>query len=498
MSDNVITVLAEEPIARINPHVYGHFAEHLGGCVYPGIWVGEDSAIPNIGGIRKDVVDALRRISPPILRWPGGCFADDYHWQDGIGPRNARPRTVNLWWGEDIETNQFGTDEFLAFCGLIGAEPYICGNVGSGSPYEMRAWIEYANFGGDSDLARRRAANGSAEPYGVRCWGVGNENWGCGGTMTPEDYGAEYKRFSTYLHDIGGTPLFLIACGPNGNNPDWTRRLLGKLYDGRRAPRLHGFAAHYYCGTAGTATEYTTDEWYALIQRAMGVEGLITQQRAIMDGFDPERKVGLIIDEWGAWHKPTPGYHPRHLWQQNTLRDALVAATSLDIYNRHADKVIMSNIAQTINVLQAMVLTEGDRMVTTPTYHVYEMYRHHQGGTSLRTRFAGPEITFTYEGQERTLPALSGSASVQDGVLTLSVVNTDASQTQEAVIVLQGASAALSSARVLTHADIHAHNTFEAPDTVVPVHSAPLGNGNRIACAFAPASVTVFRFQLGS
>ena len=498
MSANRITVLAEEPIARIDPSIYGHFAEHLGGCVYPGIWVGEGSSIPNIGGIRKDVVDALRKISPPVLRWPGGCFADDYHWEDGVGPREHRPRTVNLWWGEDIETNEFGTHEFIQFCRLIGAAPYICGNVGSGSPYELRAWLEYANFSGDSTLARRRAANGSPEPFRVRHWGVGNENWGCGGGMCPEDYGTEYKRFSTYLHDISGTELFLIACGPNGNNPDWTRRLLSKLYTGRRGPRMHGFAAHYYCGTAGTSTEYTVDEWYTLIERAMGVEALIQQQRAIMDGFDPERKVGLIIDEWGTWHKPTPGHHPRHLWQQNTMRDALVAATSLDILNRHADKVIMANIAQTINVLQSMVLTEGDRMVTTPTYHVYEMYKAHQGGTSVRTRFIGPEITFAADGAEKRLPALTGSASVQDGVLTLSVVNASATETLETLIDLRDASAELSSARVLAHPDIHAHNAFDEPEVVAPANSTPLSVGQQVVYAFAPASVTVFRFKLGS
>ena len=498
MRENRVVVLTEEPIARIRPEVYGHFAEHLGGCIYPGVWVGEGSSIPNTGGIRNDVVEALRRISPPVLRWPGGCFADDYHWQDGVGPRAERPRTVNLWWGEDIETNEFGTHEFIHFCRMIGAEPYICGNVGSGSPYELRSWLEYCNFSGDSTLARRRAEYGAPQPFGVKYWGVGNENWGCGGSMCPEDYGVEYKRYATYLHDISGTPLFLIACGPNGNNPEWTRRFLSKVYTARRGPRMHGFAAHYYCGTAGTSTEYTVDEWYALIHRAMGVEALIRQQRAIMDGYDPERKIGLIIDEWGAWHTPEPDRNPRHLWQQNTMRDALVAATSLDIFNRHADKVVMSNIAQTINVLQALILTEGDRMVTTPTYHVYEMYRHHQGGTSVTTHVSGPEIGFAHEGEDRRLAALSGSASVRDDVLTLSVVNASASEEIEALADLRGASASLSSARVLAHEDIHAHNTFEAPDTVRPADSAPLSNGNRMTYRFAPASITVFRFKLGS
>ena len=495
MSTAKISIRLDEPIATISPNIYGHFAEHLGACIYEGIWVGEDSPIPNIGGIRSDVVEALRRINPPVLRWPGGCFADDYHWQDGIGPRAERPRRVNIWWGEAIETNAFGTHEFLQFCRLIGAEPYICANVGSGSPREMRDWVEYCNFAGDSTLAARRATNGSPEPFRVRYWGVGNENWGCGGSFCPEDYAAEYRRFATYLRDFEGAPLYLIACGPSGNNPDWTHRFFDKL--GQRRRRIDAFAAHYYCRTAGTATEYTTGEWYQLIQRSMRMEPLIVQQRAIMDGYDPQRQIGLIVDEWGTWHPPSPGHHPRHLWQQNTLRDALVAASTLDIFNRHADKVVMANIAQTINVLQAMILTRGDRMLTTPTYHVYAMYKAHQGGTSVHAAFEAEEISFTADdGEEHRLRRLVGSASLKGDVVTVSVTNTGTDAPVEAAITLGDGRAKSASVVVLTGDDIHAHNTFEVPDMVKPKTCSLEIGGDRWHYTFAPASVTTFRIHL--
>ncbi len=479
--------------AFINPNIYGHFAEHLGTCIYEGVWVGEDSPIPNVGGIRKDVVEALRKIQPPVLRWPGGCFADDYHWEDGVGPRADRPRRINIHWGEDIETNAFGTHEFVQFCRLIGAQPYICGNVGSGSPVELRNWLEYCNFPGDSTLARRRAANGSKEPLGVKYWGVGNENWGCGGNFAPEDYATEYKRFSTYLRDFGGFQVYLIGCGPSGNNADWSHRFFSKLGGYRR---MHGYAAHYYCGSAGKATEYTTDEWYALIHRSLAMETLVKQQRAIMDGYDPERRIGLLVDEWGTWHPPAPGRHPRHLWQQNTLRDALVAAATLDIFNRHADKVVMGNIAQTINVLQAMILTQGDKMIATPTYHAYDMYKAHQGGRSLQATFESDPISFKAGGQTQNIFGLNGSASLKGNVLTLSVVHTHATSPLEATVVLRGGEAKSVLVTTLTHTDIHAHNTFEAPDVVRPA-SYPLEvNAREWQHTFAPASVTVFKIRL--
>jgi alpha-N-arabinofuranosidase len=498
-----INIELTEQIATINPNIYGHFAEHLGHCIYEGIWVGEDSAIPNTNGIRDDVVAALKRIKPPVVRWPGGCFADDYHWEDGVGPRAQRPKRINAHWGQVIEPNEFGTHEFIEFCRRIGAEPYICGNVGSGSPTELRNWVEYCNYPGDSTLALQRAKNGHKEPFRVKYWGVGNENWGCGGNFDAEDYAAEYRRFATFLFNFADAPLYLIACGPSGNNHDWTHKFFQKL----RGRRLHGYAAHYYCGTAGTATEYTTDQWYELLHRASQMEKLVVEQREIMDEYDPQRRIGLIVDEWGTWHPATPGREPRFLWQQNTLRDALVAALTLDIFNRHADKVVMGNIAQTINVLQAMILTEGDKMLTTPTFHVYEMYAQHQGGQSLKVSFDADDISFSVGNEEthpRPLPkgearqfwGLNGSASLTDKTVCLTVVNPHVENPIEATIHLSEGEAKEVTARVLTHDDIHAHNTFDAPQNVTPCTESLSVTGKTLQHCFPPASVTAILMQL--
>jgi len=495
-----IKIRLDEHVARINPNIYGHFAEHLGSCIYEGIWVGEDSPIPNTGGIRDDVVEAMKRISPPVVRWPGGCFADDYHWEDGVGPREDRPRTVNAHWGQVVDTNEFGTHEFIEFCRRIGAEPYICGNVGSGSPREMRDWVEYCNYSGDSTRARQRAANGHPEPFRVKYWGVGNENWGCGGNFDTEDYAVQYRRFATFLYDFRDAPLYLIACGPPGSNSEWTRGFFEKL--GRRR-RIHGFAAHYYCGTAGTATQFSDDQWYQLLHRASLMENLVVQQRAIMDEYDPERKIGLIVDEWGTWHPPEPGREPRFLWQQNTLRDALVAALTLDIFNRHADKVVMANIAQTINVLQAMILTEEEKMLTTPTYHVYSMYAPHQGARSLQVSFEAESISFKSSGadgalfSEESLASLTGSASLKEDKLFLTVVNSHVNTPVDATIELSGGEAKSASASVLTHFNTNAHNTFESPNVVVPAPQESLSiSGTRFQHTFPAASVTAMSISL--
>jgi alpha-N-arabinofuranosidase len=475
----------------IRPELYGHFAEHLGACIDDGIWVGEDSPISNFGGIRSDVLDALRQLHPPVLRWPGGCYADDYHWEDGIGPRKDRPRRVNLWWGQGIEANAFGTHEFIQVCRYLGAEPYLAGNLGSGSPRQMRDWMEYCNFTGDSTLARRRAVNGSPVPFGVRYWGVGNEAWGCGGNFCPEDYAAEYKRFATYLREFGGVKPFLIACGPDGNNADWTQRFFHKL---NKFPHISGFAAHYYCGTAGpSATEFDVSQWYELLEKATRMERLVCEQRALLDQFDPDRKIGLIVDEWGTWHLPTPGRNPQHLWQQNTLRDALAAALTLDIFNRNADKLVMANIAQTVNVLQAMVLTQGEKMITTPTYHVFEMYRSHQGARTVRAFFEAPAISFAAGDEKRQLPGLAGSASLKADLLTLSVVNPHATLPAEASIDLSDSKAREGELTVLTHQDLAAHNTFDSPHILRPTTGRWEPSDRHV---FPPASVSVLRFRI--
>ncbi|HXE54734.1 MAG TPA: alpha-L-arabinofuranosidase C-terminal domain-containing protein [Tepidisphaeraceae bacterium] len=494
-----ILVYPDVPQSIIRPELYGHFAEHLGSCIDEGLWVGEDSSVPNFGGIRTDVLDALRQLHPPVLRWPGGCFADDYHWEDGVGPRPARPRRVNLWWGQNVESNAFGTHEFIQVCRTLGAEPYIGANVGSGSPREVRDWVEYCNFAGDSSLAKRRAANGSPVPFGVRYWGIGNEAWGCGGNFGPEAYADEYKRFATYVREYSGTRPFVIACGPDGNHPDWTRRFFAELklpeWRGFWAPPLSGFAAHYYCGTAGpSATEFNVDQWYELLEKALRMENLIHEQRALIDQFDPDRKIGLLVDEWGTWHLPTPGRNPALLWQQSTLRDGLVAALTLDVFNRNSDKLVMANLAQAVNVLQSLILTEGDKMITTPTYHVFEMYRSHQGGRSLQCSFEAPTISFAAGDEKRQLPGLIGSASLKSDLLTLSVVNPHASLPTEAALDFGGHSLRETMISVLTHADLTAHNTFDAPDTLRPQHHPWEATDRHL---FAPASVTVIRGRLG-
>jgi len=464
-----LDVLLSEPIATINPNIYGHFIEHLGACVYGGLWLPDK-------GLCTDVVEALKPLRPPILRWPGGCFADDYHWQDGIGPRENRPKRVNLHWGGVSESNHFGTHEFFQFCRAVGAQPYISGNVGSGSPREMRDWVEYCNHPAGSTLSDLRRANNGDQPFNVPYWGVGNEPWGCGGHFTPEDYATEYRRFATYLCGFGDTPLHLIAAGPDGNDLEWTRRFFEKLNDYRPFKQIHSYAAHYYCGTAGTATEYTEAQWYELLLKAAKMEELIVQQRALMDQFDPQRRINLIIDEWGTWHPPTPGRNPAFLWQQNTLRDALVAAVTLNIFNRHADKVAMANIAQAINVLQALLLTENGKVIRTPTYHVYDLYKNHQGARSIRLESTSD---------------LNVSASLKNNTLTLTAVNTKISRPLEMQINLRGASAILVRQTILTDNDIHAHNTFDQPTRLIPQEPRVLPlRGDSFAYTFPPQSLT--------
>ena len=512
-----ITIIPDEQIGTIRPEIYGHFAEHLGRCIYEGVWVGEDSEIPNTRGIRDDVVAALAALRPGVLRWPGGCFADDYHWQDGIGPRENRPHRINVHWNQEPEPNSFGTHEFIDFCRMIGTQPYICGNVGSGTVRELRDWVEYCNWPcrdaplgrlrratgtslqPGSTLSDLRAANGSPDPFAVKYWGVGNENWGCGGNFRPEDYCSEFRRYAGYMFNLG-TPLFLIACGPSGNDIEWTRRFFAKLrkdywdFGGFPSARIHGFAAHYYCGTAGSATEYTADQWYQLLRQAAQMEPLVVQQRAAMDAFDPARKIGLLVDEWGTWHPAAPGKPP--LWQQNTLRDALVAALTLDTFNRHADKVVMSNIAQTINVLQAMILTDGPKMLLTPTYHVYEMYKEHQGGTAVRAIFEADRIQFGNGADVHYLFGLNGSASLADGTLTLSVVNPHATDRAESAIRILGAGAfRIESAKVLTAGDIHAHNRLDEQPEVRPAEAQMAGEGAEFGCVFPARSATVLRMR---
>ena len=365
-SDLSVTVLLDEPIGTIKPAVYSQFAEHIGGVIYDGIWVGENSKIPNIGGVRKSLIEHVKLLGKIVVRWPGGCFADRYHWRDGIGPVAARPRRFGRW-REVTEPNTFGTHEFIRFCRLCEVEPYFAANVGTGSPEEYQQWVEYCNApAGSTTLADERAANGDRAPLGVRYWGVGNESWGCGGKFTPEDYCREYRKFTEWLPEYGIKP-YLIAAGPNGNDVDWTRRFFAKWADGTRAP-IQGWAPHYYCGTTGHALKFTTDQWYEQLHKANQMETLIRDQWQALGQFDPEHRIKLVVDEWGCWHPAGTEINPAHLFEQmGTLRDALVAALTLDTFNRHAEKVDMANIAQLVNNLHSLFLADGDRFVATPS-----------------------------------------------------------------------------------------------------------------------------------
>lgn len=498
-----VTIHPDQSIGTINPNIYGHFVEHLGRCVYGGIWVGSDADITHIDGIRRDAVEALRKIHPPVIRWPGGCFADDYHWRDGIGPREERPRRVNMHWGKVVEPNHFGTHEFMRFCELVGAEPYVAGNLGSGTPREMREWIEYLNFDGDSSLAQERAENGHPDPFDVRYFGLGNENWACGGSMTPAYYGTMLRQYSTFLPDVGDQSLYKIACGPNRDDAEWTRGVFEVLLGEQRSPwpayyQIDGFSLHYYIDNffdnrAGTATDFGDDQWYALLREALDIEPLIEQHRAIMDEYDPDREIDLIVDEWGTWHPPMEDTNPRFLYQQNTLRDALVAALTLDVFNRHADTIAMANIAQLANVLQSMVLTDGPDLVCTPTYHVFEMYTPHHGAEAVPMSIEGEELSFEVGGQRGTVPRLAGSCSRTDGGFTVSLVNTHAAEAAPVEIAWEPEEEkTLTSWRVLTADDLQAHNTFEGPEEVAPISYSV--SDERLE--LPPASVNVLRYEV--
>jgi len=459
------TLHADQVGPTINRNLYGHFAEHLGRCIYEGIWVGKKSKIPNKRGIRKDVVAALKQLNIPVLRWPGGCFADEYHWKDGVGPRKHRPQLINTHWGGVVENNHFGTHEFFDLCEQLGAEPYICGNVGSGTPQEMMEWVEYMTSDADSPMANWRRYNGRDEPWKLTYFGVGNESWGCGGNMRPEYYADNYRRYNTFCKNYSGNQLYRIACGASDFNYNWTEVLME-----RAGRHMHGLSLHYYTvptgiwGAKGSATNFTDDDWHAALARTLVMDELLIRHSAIMDKYDPEKKVGIVVDEWGTWYDVEPGTNPGFLYQQNTLRDALVAALNFHLFHKHADRVSMANIAQTINVLQAMLLTDKEKLILTPTYHVFEMFKGHQGGTVVPLTLKTPIDTRG----ELSVPVVSASASRSaDGLLTISLANTHPTDAIPLVLTT-GKLAGTLSGRVLTAETIQAHNTFDAPGAVAP------------------------------
>lgn len=463
-----ITLNPRRSAGIINRNIYGHFSEHLGRCIYQGLFVGKDSPIPNENGMRKAAVEALKAIRVPVLRWPGGCFADEYHWEDGIGPQENRKRMVNTHWGGVVEDNSFGTHEFLELCRQIGCEPYINANVGSGTVREMSEWIEYVNSDGDSSVVKRRWANGRKEAWSVKFWGVGNENWGCGGNMRPEYYADEFRRYQTYCRQYGDKKPFRIACGANADDYEWTRVLME-----RAGQFMDGLSLHYYTfcdgwDHKGSATRFTPEEFYRTLCKAARMDELITRHDAIMTHYDPQRRVGLLVDEWGCWYDVEPGTNPGFLYQQNTMRDALAAALTLNIFNRHCDRVIMANLAQTVNVLQSVLLTEGDRVVLTPTYHVFDLYKNHQDAREIDCHVDTDAVGLG----EWQLPRVSASASEKEGRVTLTLANLSADA--PAPVALRGLEAKAAQGRLLT-GRMDEYNDFDAsPLAVKPLENLQL------------------------
>jgi alpha-L-arabinofuranosidase len=505
LADSRIDVLVNEPIGTIAPEIYGHFVEHLGGVVYDGVWVGEKSRVPNVGGIRRALVEALRAIHPGVVRWPGGCFADSYDWHDGIGPRERRPRRTNFWIDDahlqalgnvaaKYDPNEFGTNEFIRFCRLVGAQPYLAVNVRTLPARAFMEWVEYCNSpAGSTTLADQRAAGGDREPFGVRYWGIGNESWGCGGNFTPEEYAAEYRRFATWAVPAYGVKFGFIGSGPSGGDIEWTRRFFREMAERRSFDRMWGWGLHHYCSAPnGEAVAFDDTAWYDLLGSANRMEALITSHWQVMGESDREHRVKLAVDEWGAWHKMTTNVDPTHLFgQQSTIRDALVAGLTLDTFNRHADKVAMANIAQLVNCIQSLFLAHEDKFLLTPTYHVFAMYAAHQGATALRTVTSAPAVSWK-DGQqrERSLWGLNASASLQGENVTLTVTNPHLTEPRETEIAVRGRGVRAVTATTLAARDVHDHNTFEAPRTIAPATATVAVGAAPLVYRFPPASVT--------
>jgi alpha-L-arabinofuranosidase len=513
--DSRIEVLLGETLGTISPNIYGHFAENLSGVIYDGIWVGENSKIPNVNGIRKELIDEMRKIKAPVVRYPGGCFADSYDWRDGVGPADKRPRRTNFWaegeapsapTSHKYDPNQFGTNEFVHFCKLIGAQPYLAGNVRSLPAEQFYQWVEYCNSpAGSTTLADTRATAGYPEPFNVQYWGVGNESWGCGGNFTPQEYAVEFRRYTTWVPRYEKQPLSFIASGPNDDSWDWTRGFLEELV--RKGPGglrgVYGLALHYYAWNLsrgktrnwiegkGDALKFDSVDWYELLQQGDVMESLINGHWQVMGEIDREHRIKLVVDEWGPWYRPgseaTPG---DQLEQMPTLRDAVFSGLTLDTFNRHPEKVTMANCAQLINCLNSLYLAHEDKFCVTPVGHVLAMYAAHQGGQGLRTIFSSPAVNYDRDGKPASFWGLKGSASLQNKQLVLTVVNPHVCETRETELGVRGASIKSGTVTTLTNSDIHAHNTFDQRNVVTP-QDKDLGAGGRsVTITFPPASVT--------
>jgi len=524
-ADARIEVLLDQRLGTISPNIYGHFAENLSGVVYDGIWVGEESKVPNVNGIRKQLVDEMKKINPSVVRFPGGCFADSYDWRDGVGPVEKRPRRTNFWNGGEqapapdshrYDPNRFGTNEFVQFCHLVGAEPYLAANLRSLPAEEFYRWVEYCNSpAGSTTLADERGAAGFKDPFNVRYWGVGNESWGCGGNFTAQEYAVEYRRFTSWVPCYGTQrpchDLSFVASGPNDDNWEWTRSFLEEVIKkGRNALRgIYGLALHYYAWNLsrgktrdwiqgkGDAVDFEPVDWYELMRQGDVMESLITGHWQVMGEFDPEHHVKLVVDEWGPWYRPGSELTPTdQLEQLPTLRDAVFSGMTLDTFNRHPDKVAMACCAQLINCLNSLYLAHEDKFCISPVGHTFAMYAAHQGGESLRTEFSAPSIHYDRDGQPASFWGLQGSASLHDKDLVLTAVNPSVKDSVEAQIVIRGAKAASGTSEVLAASDIHARNTFEQRDAVTPKAGQLKVNGEGLVVRFPAASVTKLVLRL--
>ncbi len=505
-SSVALVVDGSAPGSKINRHIYGHFSEHLGRCIYDGYWVDPSMPVPKQDRIRLDIVDALKEIQIPNLRWPGGCFADTYHWRDGIGPRNQRPTMINTNWGNVTEDNSFGTHEFLELCELIGADPVIVGNVGSGTVQEMADWVEYLNFDGVSPMTNLRKENGREEPWRVSFWGIGNEAWGCGGSMTAEYYVTQYRRYSQFAKNYPGASLRKIASGASSGNFEWTDVLMQGI--GGRGRGMWGIDVHYYTRpprrfgapgqrpespSQGSATDFTEETYFATMVNAYRIEDIVSGHDSVMTKYDPQKRVALVIGEWGIWTDPEPGTNPSFLYQQNSLRDAIIAGTHLNIFNNHSDRVQMAQLAQTINVLQALILTEGPKMILTPTYHVFDLYKVHHDATLLPVRFTSPD----YEMNGRSIPALNISASKDStGVVHITIVNVDPNRDINLSTKINQVKWSSVTGKILTSTKITDINTFDKPETVrIQNFNGARKKGDLLNVTLPPRSVVMLEIK---
>lgn len=478
----------------ISKHIYGHFAEHLGHCIYQGFYVGDTSKISNTAGVRNDIIDALKKLKIPNLRWPGGCFADTYHWKDGVGAKNKRPTIVNQWWGGVTEDNSFGTHDFLNMCEVLGTEPYISGNVGSGTVQELADWVQYVNFAGKSPMSDWRKQNGREQPWKVKLWGIGNEAWGCGGNMRPEYYADQYRKYTTFMSDWDNSSRIMrIASGASDADYNWTETLMKNIPN----YMLGGVAMHHYSvidwNRKSSATDFTEQQYFETMKSALLMDELVTKHAAIMDKYDPQKKVALVVDEWGGWYDVEPGTNPGFLFQQNTMRDAMIAGVTLNIFNNHADRIRIACLAQCVNVLQAVILTDKEKIILTPTYHVMEMYNVHQDAKMLPVKIN----TDDYMVGNEKLPAVSVSASKDaEGNAHISLVNIDTKNAQAITVNMDGSAYTNVTGRILTSNKLQSYNSFTEPDKIKPsAFNGAVLKSNMLTVKLPPFSVVVLELK---